>query len=161
MDDGIELNKVGRGLNIAHLNVRSLLGGHKFDMVRNQIENSNIDVFTMSESWLSDAIPDRVVECMGYSTVKLDRNWREGVNNNAAPKRGGGLVCYIKEGVKYSDTSYALSNKSSKDLEMLWIRIEIKNLRPIIVVIVYRPPQGDYKKCIELIEEAFERANLK
>ena len=154
-------DEVGKGLNLAHLNVRSLLGGHKFDMLRNQIENSNIDVFSISESWLNGAVPDRVVECMGYDMIRLDRDWSERDADNALPKRGGGLVCFIKEGLKYSDTSYAVLNKSCKDLEMLWVKLEINNMRPVVVVIVYRPPQGDYKKCLDYIDEAFERANLK
>ena len=63
---GRDENKAGRGLNIAHLNVRTMLGRHKFEMVRNQIESSNIDAFKISESSLSKAIPDRVIECMNY-----------------------------------------------------------------------------------------------
>ena len=157
MDNGRE-NKVGRGLNIAHLNVRSILGGHKFEMIRNQIESSDIDVFTLSESWLSTAIPDRVVECMNYNMVRLDRQWNE-KGDNSTPKRGGGLLTYIKAKIKYSDTKYEQLNISCKDVEMLWVALEIDNLRPIVVVSIYRPPQGDSKKCNT--NEAFERANLK
>ena len=90
MDGRTELNVVGKGLNIAHLNVRSLLGGYKFEMVRKQIEESNIDVFTISESWLTSAIPDRVFECMNYTSVRLDRSLNEEGNDKLLPKRGGG-----------------------------------------------------------------------
>ena len=44
---------------------------------------------------------------------------------------------------------------------MLWLALDIPNLRPVVVVIIYRPPQGDHKRCNLLINEAFERANLK
>ena len=151
----------GKGLNIAHLNVRSIMGGHKFEMVRNQIENSNIDIFTISESWLTKAVPDRVVECMNYNTVRLDRSWSEAGDDSMLPKRGGGLMGYISNKVKYSDTKYDKLNVSFRDVEMLWLAIEISNLRPIVVVIIYRPPQGDHKKCNTIINEAFEKANLK
>ena len=137
------------------------MGGHKFEMVRNQIEGSNIDIFTISESWLSKAVPDRVVECMNYSTVRLDRERNGTGDANAMPKRGGGLMGYIKKDIKFSDTKYDRLNISCKDLEMMWLALEIPNLRPIVVVIIYRPPQGDHKKCNSIINEAFERANLK
>ena len=77
------------------------------------------------------------------------------------PKRGGGFICYIKDGLKFSDTSYAQLKKSCNDVEMLWVRLEVNNMRPVVVVSIYRPPQGDYTKCIRYIEEAFDQANLK
>ena len=137
------------------------MGGHKFEMVRHQIEKSNVDIFSLSESWLTEAVPERVPECMNYDIVRLDKKWNDSGDNNRLPKRGGGLACYIKSNIKYSDTKYEALNKSCKDLEMLWVSIEIKNLRPILIVTIYRPPQGDHKKCNELLTEAFERANLK
>ena len=160
MDKGAA-TEVGKGLNIAHLNVRSIMGGHKFEMVRNQIEKSNIDVFTISESWLSKAVPDRVIECMNYNVVRLDRGWSETGNDNALPKRGGGLLNFIRSDLKYSDTKYEQLNVSCKDIEMLWVALEIKNMRSIVVVTIYRPPQGDSKRCNKLLNEAFEKANLK
>ena len=44
---------------------------------------------------------------------------------------------------------------------MLWVSIDIDNMRPLVVITVYRPPQGDYKKCNTFLNEAIERANLK
>ena len=63
------------------------------------------------------------------------------------PKRGGGLACFIKKGLKHSNTEHEELNISTKDLEMQWISISLHNVRPIVLVNVYRPPQGDYKKC--------------
>ena len=40
------------GLNLVHLNVASILGARKFEMLRQQLENSNVDVFCASETWL-------------------------------------------------------------------------------------------------------------
>ena len=44
---------------------------------------------------------------------------------------------------------------------MQWIALDLKNVRPMVVINVYRPPQGDYKTCCKLITEAFMTANLK
>ena len=78
-----------------------------------------------------------------------------------SPRREGGLVCYVKEGIKYSDTKFKHLNTSSKNIEMMWIKVSLENVRPIVIVNVYRPPQGDHAKGCECISEAFERANLK
>ena len=44
---------------------------------------------------------------------------------------------------------------------MMWIKISLENVRPIVVVNIYRPPQGNYKKCCEIISDAFDKADLK
>ena len=107
------------------------------------------------------AVPDRVVEYMNYNIVRLDRKWSENGDMEGLPKKEGGVACYIKSNIEYSDTKYEALNKSCKDLEMMWISIEIKNMKPIVLIVVYRPPQGDNKKCNEMLNEPFERANLK
>ena len=102
-DQGLSL---GKGLHIAHLNVRSLLSRNKGDMLRWQIENSDIDIFTISETWLNVGIPDETIKMNKYKSVRLDRSWPEGQEGNQAKKRGG-VLCYIKDWIKYSDTKYA------------------------------------------------------
>ena len=128
-------------------------------MLKNQIRSSGIQVFTVSESWLTEAIPDGTIGIEGYnSTIRGDRDG----GNSLVPKGGGGLVCYIKEGIKYSETKLRDNNVSCKELEMLWVRLYLDNVRPIVIVnVYYKPPQGSYVKCCELLSEAFERANLK
>ena len=64
-------------------------------------------------------------------------------------------------GKGFSETKYCKMNLSCKDLEMQWLSVTPNNVRPILVVNVYRPPQGDYKKCCELLIDAFNRADLK
>ena len=46
-------------------------------------------------------------------------------------------------------------------MELQWISISINNIRPIVVVNVYRPPQGDVKKVCKIISESFECTNFK
>ena len=53
---------------------------------------SGIHIFTISESWLSDPIPDKTIEIEGYNAIRLDRTWRdEGRENSHYPKKGGGI----------------------------------------------------------------------
>ena len=44
---------------------------------------------------------------------------------------------------------------------MKWIELNIKNMRRIVIVAVYRPPQGDYKAACKLINDAILAADLK
>ena len=106
----------------------SLLDGHKFGIIRTQIKNRNADLFAISEKWLSKAVPARIIECMNYNFIQLDRNSNDQGEAKGAPKRGGGLACYIKSNIKYPDTKFEALNKSCKDIEMLWIDIEIANM---------------------------------
>ena len=162
MEDEVNKYELGRGFHIAHLNVRSLLGGNKFDMLKHQVRTSSINIFTMSETWLTESIPDKVVEIEGYEIIRQDRAWRDRVNaENKDPKRGGGLACFIRKGIKYSDSSLKHLNVSSEDLEMMWIKVTLENVRPIVIVTAYRPPQGNSKRCCELIGDSFDRANMK
>ena len=152
-------NKLGKGLHVAHLNVRSMFGGNKFDVLKNQISNSNMDVFTISESWLMAAIPDNLVEMPHYTVARVDRSWLTA--HKETPKKGGGLACFIKNGLKFSESKYKALNASCADLEMQWIAISVENVRPIIVVNVYRPPQGNIKAACKMISESFEKADMK
>ena len=56
-----------RGLFIAHLNVRSLLG--KLDELKFLIKSNSksFDVLTLSETWLNTSISDAEIQISGYS----------------------------------------------------------------------------------------------
>ena len=45
--------------------------------------------------------------------------------------------------------------------QMRWLLLSFPNMRDIVIVNVYRPPQGDYKKCCTLISDAFDKAKLR
>ena len=57
MDDHLRESAHGKGLHIAHLNVRSMLSVNTLDLLLTQIRTSGIGVFTISETWLHQAIP--------------------------------------------------------------------------------------------------------
>ena len=52
-------------------------------------------------------------------------------------------------------------NQSCRDLEMQSISIKQSQMRRIVVIIVCRPPQGDYKRACKLIHDSIKEANLK
>ena len=149
-----------KGINIAHLNVASILGPHKFEMMRQQIETSNLHVFCASETWLKESIPNGLIQVKGFQVARQDRGWAdEGMIMGT--KRGGGLICYVRDNLTLNEFKYAHLNQSTKDLEMQWVLLEMKNMRNIVIVNVYRPPQGNYKNGCKSIHNAIKEANLK
>ena len=117
------------------------------------------NVLALFESWLTGPIPNGVIDVTGYNASRQDREWSNTLGGN--PKRGGGQVMYIRKGLKFSDTKHSDLNTSCADLEMQWLETDLVNVRPIVIVNVYRPPQGDPKRACKLITEAFMKASLK
>ena len=148
------------GLKIVHLNVASILGAHKFEMLKQQISGSGYNVFCASETWLTPYLPDRLIEVPGFVLARVDRSWIEGADKNK-PKKDGGLICYVQKGLTCNEFKYAGLNKSCTDIEMQWITLEFENMRRIVIINVYRPPQGNYKAACKIISDAIRDANLK
>lgn len=53
-----------RGFKIFHLNVRSIT--HKMDSIRLLLKDNNLDVLTVSETWLSPKVTDTEITFPGY-----------------------------------------------------------------------------------------------
>ena len=77
------------GINFVHLNVASILGARKFEMLKHQLENSNVDIFCVSETWLAHDIPDGLVMINGFNFMRLDRAWSELPHSVRCKTRGG------------------------------------------------------------------------
>ena len=127
-----------RGLHFVHLNTRSLW--NKFDQVRQLLHDSNISVFGISESWLNENFDQRLIEIPQYSCIRNDRFWSE---NGINIKKGGGVCCYIKNSLIYSENEFQNFNKSTKNIEMQLISINQPHLKKIVLINLYRPPQGN------------------
>ena len=77
-----------RGFKISHLNVRSIT--HKMDSIRLLLKDNTLDVFTVSETWLSPKVTDAEITIPGYSVVRKDRN-----------SRGVGVAMFIRDGIPF------------------------------------------------------------
>ena len=83
MDSISDLTSLGlaKVFKVVHLNVRSIL--KKIDHLRLVTQDLNIDVFTVSETWLKR----HLVDIQGFKAYRLDRDSGKGEK-----KRGGGLL---------------------------------------------------------------------
>ena len=77
-------------------------------MLKLQIELSGLDIFALSEIWLSKAVPYKVVGVLSFNVCRLGRAWNSGTS--VVLKKGGGLALYIRKNIQFSDTKYGAFN---------------------------------------------------
>ena len=114
-----------RGLHFLHLNINSLLP--KIDELRLIAKNSNAAVIGITESKLDKTVLDSEVNIDAYEQKRSDRN-----------RLGGGVACYIRK-----DLSFNLRENFSPDLENVFLDLFLPKSKPILVGILYRPPNSN------------------
>ena len=107
-----------KGLNLAHINTRSLLS--KKDSLQVYLDNSNLSALCISETWLNKYIPDNLTYFRGYNIIRNDRKSTE---YKWSSERGGGVAMLIRKDLPVDCITMADANVSSKDAELLWIVI--------------------------------------
>ena len=85
---------------------------------------SNASVVGIGETELDDSISSSEIEFEGYDLLKLDRS-----------RRGGGVACYIKRSLAYN-----YKGNFCKSTESIFVDIFLPKTKPILVGILYRPP---------------------
>lgn len=117
----------------AHLNARSLVP--HFNEIRDLLTSSNFDVLAISETWLTDAIPNSAISIDGYTFYRADRDGR-----------GGGTGIYIKN--TFKSTAIELNIF----VEQVWIRVKIGKT-VYAIGSVYRAPAVDINSFLERFED--------
>ena len=69
--------KQNKRVKIGHLNIRSLL--KKIDEIKILIHENSFDILAISETWLSDKIPNELVNIPGFNVYRKDRPSHGGV----------------------------------------------------------------------------------
>ena len=139
-----------KGFKVLHLNIRSLL--KKIDQLRVILEPSNIDIFTISETWLHPKIENHLINVQGYTAYRLDRGHCITTKKGLTTKRGGGLLTYFRTDSLdvYVQEAECLT---TKDIEIQWFKVKRKNAKTITLANVYRPPAGKINLAIKALEE--------
>ena len=81
----------------------------------------NVDLkvnLTISESWLNSSVTNREIAIDDYKIHRLDR----------LHKKGGGVCAYIKKNIK------------ATNFHQLWINLQCRKNKSIIICVSYRPP---------------------
>jgi len=130
-----------KGVSIGHLNTRSILP--KIDEIKMILTNSNLDILTISESWLDNSILPHEIEIAGYTTLRKDRN-----------RHGGGVMQYIKNDLNFKERS----DLEHENIEATWIEVpNITKNEKYLICSYYRSPekQIDYfNDTIDMINKA-------
>ncbi len=114
---------------LAHLNVRSLKNRDNLIQLRELNGEHQYDILTISESWLNSTVKNPEVEIEGYRLLRLDR----------LGKRGGGVCVFTRNSLK-TKIIKDISVISSMGFHQLWILIQHKKMKSIVLCVAYRPP---------------------
>ena len=115
-------------LKIADLNVRSLKTRSHLLQVRELMQEKDYDVLAVSESWLNSTVTNAEVEIDGYKLTRLDRQG----------KSGGGVCAYTRSSLKVKRLK-DMSEISESGFHQLWMQIQLKKLRSMLLCVAYRP----------------------
>ena len=96
--------------------------------VRGLMREKDYDVFAVSESWLNSTVTNADVEIDGYKLTRLDR----------LGKSGGGVCVYTRSSLKVKRLK-DMSEISESGFHQLWMQIQLKKLRSMLLCVAYRP----------------------
>ena len=123
------LNKT-KGFKILHVNVRSLL--KKIDQFRMMLADVDLDVKSISETWLNESVSSKSVELDRYRLYRQDRDF-----SGVAKKRGGGLLTYIHADHAANSEPLLELSTASKDIEAQWSIIHRPHCKDTVICNVY------------------------
>ena len=101
----------------------------KIDEIKILIHQNSFDILAISETWLSDKIPNELVNIPGFNVYRKDR-----------PSHGGGVLIYIKETLPHT---YCPDLTNFNNTEVVWVRIDNTSSPSFYVSCVYNPKADD------------------
>ena len=128
-------------------NSRSLI--NKIDELSGTVSNLSADIVVITETWLSPAIDNAVINLSGYTTLRRDRS---------GGRRGRGVCVYTKNCLPIIH----LKDLSKPQFETLWLLIQPsrlpRGLNSIILGAIYHPPRNDDRTLSEHITKSLDQA---
>ena len=116
-------------LKIAHLNIRSLRNTSHLLETKELVKSHRIDVLTMSETWLNSTVTNGEIAIDDYKIFRQDR----------LHKKGGGVCAFVKKVLKVTIIN-ELTYTSESNFQQLWMKLQNKKMKTIIICVTYRPP---------------------
>lgn len=115
---------------------------NKLDELFLLVSEYSFDIIAITESWLTEHVPDSLVTLRNYTLFRRDRT----------SGAGGGIMCYIRNDITAHFLDLADAN--ANDFEIIWLSLRPSYLpRPlscIILAILYCPPWYSVPVCKEL-----------
>ena len=134
---------------LVHLNIRSLCNTAHLTQLKEFLSKTKTEALTLSETLLNTTITNAEIYIEGYTLYRQDR-----IN-----KRGGGVCAYIRNDIKVSKLK-EISSVSENYFHQLWLKLQSKKLKSIVICISYRPPECPLS-CLETnLKPSFVQALL-
>ena len=112
------------------------LGSHNFTTsnlksFQDLVYGENLDVITITETWLNDKIFDNEILPNGYNIIRKDRPGK---------KRGGGVLIALRENIPYNIVLPSNAKRNWHDLlEIVAIEMQLnKNSKKALLCVCYR-----------------------
>ena len=102
--------------------LRGLYG--KIDEVREILLSFNFNIFSLSETSISEDFRNTFFDIRGYSFIRHDQK----------SGQGGGVGLYIRDGINFARRPNLENDKT----ESLWVEIQLKNVKPFIFGTIYK-----------------------
>lgn len=134
-------SKAPGGLEILHLNIRSLKNRAHLLELRQLASERKSDIITISETWLNTTVTSEEIQIEGYKLHRLDR----------LHKGGGGVCAYVRKDLK-SSVLKELSSISERNFHQLWLNVQCKKLKSTTICVTYRPddcPLSSFKEVLK------------
>ena len=143
-------NHTNKSLSICHINIQSMYlvsergnPRRKINEIESNLVNDmNIDIICLSETWLKPITKDSDVDIKGYKFRRKDR----------LETRAGGVGMYINDHIhnkRAEEFEFA-------DLEVMWVEVSIGN-KTIFIGAGYRPPRQNIEE-VELFMSKFNES---
>jgi exonuclease III len=100
-----------------------------FVQVKQLILDNQYKIIAVSESWLNSNVSNAEVQIEGYNLIRHDR----------LRKSGGGVCAYIHTSLK-AHAIRELTATSDTGFQQLWIKVQNRKLRSILICVTYKPP---------------------
>ena len=134
-----------KGLKIVSVNIRSLYSSLNELSVRFK----DFDIICCCETWLNNTFTDQMIKIDGFECFRLDRECGNILNKAYKPKRGGGLIVYVKKDLSNFAQIIPHVSHISDNIEQLWVKIVKPNVRSLLLGVVYRSPSGKVADSLE------------
>ena len=142
-----------KGLKVLSLNVRSLYS----NLSELHVRFKDFDILCFCETWLNSIVKDQMISMEGFDLFRLDREAGNITTKKGKPKRGGGLIVYIKKELsEFAEIVDELSSISG-NVEQLWVSINKPNTKKQIIANIYRPPGGKLTDAISELSVSMKK----
>ena len=103
---------------------------------------SKVSICTLSETWLTEAMPSCLFDIPGYNLFRKDRGTANFATGRC--KRGGGIIVHVDDSYAVSTAELEHLNVNTPLNESLWLTIKPPNIKKLTVATYYRPPASNF-----------------